>query len=326
MERQRHQRRTRVELLITVLVVVVGIALVAVGPTFLDVDLGDIRAGAVDLLVVAASAGLISMAIIQIAKELLGYRGLHNRKALEEWLESDLPGVVRDVYLIKDAKQGRRSPGSQSADAEGALSMAERLSNLLSQQDIDTLMEWPPLSLLMNAMEVKNQDMFLAQPIELICAQLGTAADLTASFPIENSPTLLVLTSPTYFGGAVDFLEAAQNIDQKDEEISQRAMIETPVEAGRPHKMEDRYFALRTQTSHHLQRSLDEVQLTTGATWRRKVRLSAVLLSASLVIGIASASGLQTQIIALVAAGLVGGYLSWVFRDITAIVERWRIS
>ena len=86
---------------------------------------------------------------------------------------------------------------------------------------------------------------------------------------------------------------------------------------------------IRARLGSHIQRNIDNLQITAGTRWRRGLRFTAFilssLLSASLLVGLKL--GWQ-QVFALLGAallaGLIGGYLASVFRDLVAVIERLR--
>ncbi|MGR6962974.1 hypothetical protein ACU610_00690 [Geodermatophilus sp. URMC 61] len=78
-----------------------------------------------------------------------------------------------------------------------------------------------------------------------------------------------------------------------------------------------------------LEAALDELQIVIGARWRRCLRLSGCLLAACITyIAIAVAYYPQGDGAALLpflpSAFILGGFISWLARDLVAAVERWR--
>ena len=83
---------------------------------------------------------------------------------------------------------------------------------------------------------------------------------------------------------------------------------------------------LETALRSALDAGLDNVQLSVGSGWKRLVRLSAAAVSAiaALIISILNGETYEIVLIAFLGAFVVGGFFSWLSRDLVAVVERWR--
>jgi hypothetical protein len=83
---------------------------------------------------------------------------------------------------------------------------------------------------------------------------------------------------------------------------------------------------METALRSALDSRLDTLQLSVASGWKRVVRLSAALVSAASALALSVLSGVNYQVllVALLAAFVVGGFFSWLSRDLVALVERWR--
>jgi hypothetical protein len=124
-------------------------------------------------------------------------------------------------------------------------------------------------------------------PIEQLCAQVSGAADLA-------------LESPN--GEYVDFLNSLAGKSLTDARGNQ------------------------IQSSHSIRAGIDQLQVSVGHRWRAYIRATAVWLSGliGIAIVVASPSPAHQRGLDILAAVLVGGFISWFARDITAVVERLR--
>jgi hypothetical protein len=63
-----------------------------------------------------------------------------------------------------------------------------------------------------------------------------------------------------------------------------------------------------------------------GYGWKRLVRLSAAFVSAASAVAISLLKGASYRIVlvAFLGAFIIGGFFSWLSRDLVAAVERWR--
>jgi hypothetical protein len=92
---------------------------------------------------------------------------------------------------------------------------------------------------------------------------------------------------------------------------------------------------VRARLGSHIQRNIDNLQIITGTRWRRLLRFTAFVLSSVLSASLLLAPSLQSDLKlgcqqfftilgAALLAGLIGGYLASVFRDLVAVIERLR--
>jgi len=130
-------------------------------------------------------------------------------------------------------------------------------------------------------------------PIEQLCAQVSSAADLALESPPEHFDQFLrsiagssapPRTSPWVPGG-----------DQ-------------------------------IQFSHNIRTGIDQLQVSVGHRWRTYIRATAVWLSGLIGVAIVEASHppARERGLGILASVLVGGFLSWFARDVAAVVERLR--
>lgn len=130
-------------------------------------------------------------------------------------------------------------------------------------------------------------------PIEQLCAQVSTAADLAV-----ESPT----------GGFGDFLQS---------------LAGSPVPGG---EQPSGSSGEQILFSHSIRTGIDQLQVSVGHRWRTYIRATAVWLSGLIGLAIVEASRppARERGLDILAAVLVGGFISWFARDITAVVERLR--
>lgn len=131
---------------------------------------------------------------------------------------------------------------------------------------------------------------FYDLPMELIIGQMHGALDAALSEPYRHQEFLAALT-----GGPV----AKEGKDGPDDSI----LLVQAIRSG-----------------------LDTMQVDVGEGWRAYVRVTAVWISG--VVGLAFADltasdTLDSGVLALTAL-VIGGFFAWVFRDLSAVVERWR--
>lgn len=208
------------------------------------------------VFVVLVAAGFASMAVIQVAKSLLGLRGLYQQRQLWIWFG------------------GRRGPAAY-------FELLEAL-NLLGHSP------WGIFDL----------------PIEQLSAQISAAADFA-------------LTEPGRYQRFLASLIGSGTAIPAPASPAPAAATKAPTVGPEG-----------DQTAHHyyVRASIDRLQATLGYRWRNYVRSTAMWLSGLFGIAIVEASrvtGLERGL-DILAALLVGGFFSWLARDITASIERLR--
>jgi hypothetical protein len=133
-------------------------------------------------------------------------------------------------------------------------------------------------------------------PIEQVAGQVRSAADLAIVNP-RGYGYLLVALAGTY-----------------------------DIETGPEGSDADAESSVELQLAHAVNSGVDALQIAVGEGWRRYVRSTAVLVSGLLGLALARFADLDPSAIGayVLAALLLGGFLAWFLRDVTAVVERWR--
>jgi len=88
----------------------------------------------------------------------------------------------------------------------------------------------------------------------------------------------------------------------------------------------DQYKAARNRVSHRIQRSVDGLQIAMGVRWKLVMQGAALGLSLVIAVWIAPrlAAAARMPVGFEIAAGLIGGFLAPIFRDLLSIIEKFR--
>ncbi|MDQ4490834.1 hypothetical protein RBS60_11570 [Sinomonas sp. ASV486] len=126
-------------------------------------------------------------------------------------------------------------------------------------------------------------------PIEQLTAQVAQAADAALEHP-QGYPALTV----ALFGSPRSLEADSENID--------------------------------LSAAVSIRRSLDLFQISIGQRWRRYISASPLALSGLFALAMTSLGPRNSNgfFLTTVAAVFIGGYLSWLTRDLSAGIERWR--
>ena len=208
--------------------------------------------------VVLLAAGFASMATIQVAKSLLGLRGVYQQRQIQLWFSR--PSLSDDG--------GRNYRGYEELRA--ALRLGQKSRGIFDL------------------------------PIEQLSAQISIAADFASTMPLEFSHFLADLTA-----GSGTLAASRKSGNEPHAGTGDTAQIEL---------------------HYYVRAGVDQLQATVGYRWRNYVRATAMWLSGLFGIVIVEASRVppRERGLDILAALVIGGFISWFTRDITAAVERLR--
>lgn len=140
------------------------------------------------------------------------------------------------------------------------------------------------------------------QPIELVAAQISAVAELALAEPGSHLNLLVAI-------GGIDVVPDINTL------ASSRGSGMTSARAS----------IAASAISQRIQTGIDVLQTSIGQRWRRHVRLVASLVAGGIaLVPAALAPPTHTKTIFVLAALVLGGFFSWLFRDLVAIVERLR--
>lgn len=170
---------------------------------------------------------------------------------------------------------------------------------------------------------------FFDLPIEQLTGQIGAALDQI----VANIEVIPIVWDPKLEQGTVNQPSPSirQRLELLNAVVGRQFFVvteedqSTPSVAEKPSEQElqrDLETALRSA----LDAGLDNIQLSLGSGWKRLVRISAAFVSAASALAISILNGATYQIvlIAFLGAFIIGGFFSWLSRDLVAVVERWR--
>jgi hypothetical protein len=165
---------------------------------------------------------------------------------------------------------------------------------------------------LLQLTNVANRVAFFDMPIEQVCGQFSAVSEVVLADPKRHVGLLAVLAGAA---GRDDVRELRKSYYESED--------------------------ARSRLAYHVQRNIDNLQITVSTGWRRALRLSAMLASATIAlptarrvvlsqyclderINVACAGKYWHLLLVAIIVGIVAGFLASVFRDVIAIVERLR--
>jgi hypothetical protein len=249
------------------------------------------------LLAFLAAVGALSMAIVQVFKDLGPVRQWFNRGFLWNWfLEQLFTGRALRRRRIFGWKRAKAVP-PLDAQVEQALHEAVFLAA--------------------GGHELALLDL----GVEQLCGQLTSASQVALEYPRRYQNFFRVLTA----GAEPEDVEVVFNGNPLSLDFASGV-------AGRPLSEADlasakqRYLEARARIGQFVQRSIDALHIRLGARWKWWMQLasfavSAAVTYAALVLNRASAAIGFIDAVQIVGASFVAGFLAPVARDIVAAVQ-----
>jgi hypothetical protein len=272
------------------------------------------------LLAVAALTGIASMAIVQVAKNLFNLRGLYQERQIRQWLADR--GADHDYRSFSQLLEGLGLKAASQAPNKGE---AQPTPDTGTTSPQTTKWRWPSD---VDRAEVRR---FFGLPIEQLTPQIGAVAELASTegnrlallkslagksgwpkidqFAARTSgpsPTPAAGPSPTPAAGHPPTAAAGQPTAQTGQE--------------------DEGVELRLELAYLIRGGLDQLQVSIGERWRHYARATAAWLSGALALIMSYvvhiSPGVRT--VSVLSALILGGFFSWLARDLVAVVERIR--
>ena len=256
----------------------------------------------------ALFAGLSAAAILEVAKRLIGLRGMYQQRQIKLWLQerSSRYDATSGTYAFRDDEETAEWDEGETAEWRARHRRPhielERLVGVLTDDDLHAMRSHarsPGASdaaaprvgdALSRYSTTRRLARFYDLPIEQLSAQIYAAMDVAVREP-ERFPAVMKAVTGMGIG------EVLPNSGRSAIEVAQA------VRAG-----------------------VDALHIDVGEGWRNYVRGTAIWLSGSvgLVTVLWSDVNGRDAGAYMLSSLLLGGFLAWVLRDLAAAVERWR--
>ena len=227
----------------------------------------------------------------EVGKQVFGVRGIVQRTWVLRWIETR----STEEPLWSDWRE--RHPEISRDDTVADLADAQRQLASIELQRA-----------LLGGLSPHELQRVFNLPVEQLCAQIGAAADLAMSEPPDHAELLLALTGPAW-------LKEIDSLAPPNRVVNGRIF--------RRRSEDNTAYALVAQAARS---GVDMMQISLGQRWQRGVRLAAIYVSGLL--GVTAAVLVHGSVLAQVLLGaaalVLGGFFSWLTRDLVAIVERVR--
>ena len=236
-----------------------------------------------------AAVGVLSMAVIQAIKDTSPVRHAFQKRFLRRWLLRRTENKFGSKGIHGLRDPLRRLP-------PGAPGLAQVST---AEEDLVRL-------------ATGGDDMaFYDLAIEQLCGQMNAAAQLALEYPQRHKELLSLL--------------AAQ---AKPEDLS-LVLNPPPFEPGKEADPKvGEYRDARNRVSHHIQRSIDGLQIAAGFRWKFYLQIVSFIASfliafMALLMSSQTKFGLNTLVTALL-VGIVAGFVAPIARDLVAALQQLR--
>jgi hypothetical protein len=260
--------------------------------------------------IAASGVGALSMALIQTAKDIFPVREWFQRRKLRSWYigkENDIAMVstaLRDSSIFSGTQE-------QGASESTIASFASTLDTLKSVGNVDNKFKSFQEEVLSLATD-GDESAFYNLPIEQLCGQLNASAQIAIEYPTKYIQLLLPL---------------AEGADHKDI-VTVVTFSGANAEVASDKTLQSSYTDSRNRMAHQMQRAIDAVQISFGASWKKWLQIGSIGLSAIIcfaAVGIGETNiDLGTRLLLALVSSIIGGFLAPVARDLVAALQKLR--
>lgn len=241
-----------------------------------------------------AAVGSLSMAFVQVLKDIGPFRQWFNRGFLGTWFQQRLRGQPRRGRVLGWVRRRSHDPALESA-VDSAL-----------RELVDLAAGGSELAL-------------LDLPVEQLCGQLNSASQVALEYPNRFPRLFDVLVS------GADTADVA--VVARGNPVS----IDYPMESRRivPPGLDQKdakqlYLEARARIGQYVQRSIDAIQIRLGARWKWWLQLASFASSAVITYAALHESNAHWGVLDLLAGCILGGFLAPIARDIVVAIQSQR--
>ena len=264
------------------------------------------------LLAVAALTGTASMAIVQVAKNLFNLRGLYQERQIRQWLADR--GSDHDYRSFSQLLEGLGLKAASQVPNKGE---AQPTPDTGTTSPQTTKWRWPSDA---DRAEVRR---FFGLPIEQLTPQIGAVAELASA---EGNRLALLKSLAGKSGWPKIDQFAARTSGPSPTPAAGQPAAQTGGQPVAQTGQEDEEVELRLELAHLIRGGLDQLQVSIGERWRHYARATAAWLSGALALIMSYVVHLSPGVrtVSVLSALILGGFFSWLARDLVAVVERIR--
>jgi fluoride ion exporter CrcB/FEX len=267
----------------------------------------------------------LSMAVLQTIKDLVPVLRWYQQVKTRHWLHRKAAEAakVESVTQPRTVVQERLAPKTFLARVAPELHYAftfvpdEANQQTASQAEAD----------LLRLATAGDRAAFYDLPIEQVCGQMNVAAQVVLDYPARYPGLLKCLASLS----SPEDREAVSSTEFAM--LREKGGLRTADEERRFKEVSQLVMDARSRVNNQIHRSIDAFQISVGYRWKWYLQIASFLISFVITVvavnlgalsGWVSDGSIPQHWAAIVAIGLVGGFLAPVVRDIQAITQQLR--
>ena len=160
-----------------------------------------------------------------------------------------------------------------------------------------------------------DRDAFYDLETAQLCGQMNSAAQMALAYP-QRHPDLLRFLAPEADEHDIDLVTQAPD----------SAGRESTNAPSQPSAAMDALLDARNRVTHHLQRSIDALQISMSFRWKfnLQILIYAICLVASFACVVAVKPSGRYNIVEALVIAVVAGFLSPAISDLVVAINRWR--
>lgn len=245
-----------------------------------------------------AAVGGLSMAFVQVLKDIGPFRQWFNRGFLGTWFQQRLGGEHPRRRVLGWVRR-RSQNASLEQGVDGAL-----------RELVDLAAGGSELAL-------------LDLPVEQLCGQLNSASQVALEYPGRFPHLFDVLVSGAAAGDVA--VIARGNPVSIDYPMQSRRTVPPELDRKDPKQL---YLEARARVGQYVQRSIDAIQIRLGARWKWWLQLASFASSAAITYAALRESAdpihPHWSILDVLAGCILGGFLAPIARDIVVAIQSQR--
>lgn len=268
--------------------------------------------------------GVVTMAALQLLKELLRLRLFFQEFMVRSWLNSQMrrARIWHKNWLIMDASErNKKRPPLLSiipyVRAEQEWIRTDSV-NPIAYESMSNYDAAKAQRQLVELATSGSPNALCELPSEQLCGQLSSAARIAADYPNRYFSFFIALAAEADTPDIALLLFPHPSVRTTHEKQSEAETAEVSA-----------YLDTRNRVDHHIQRAIDGLQIKLGSRWKLSLQIASLCVGVLLAwlaiarLGYVSINSYE-RTGWVVAIGLFAGFLAPIMRDIVAVLEKFR--
>jgi hypothetical protein len=278
-----------------------------------------------DIVQVTILLGVVTMAVLQLLKDLFRTRFLFQRLLVRSWLKSQVARARNwhsNWLNMNDAERNKKRPSSIPSSAPFLRAeqkwIEAELVNPLHDKSLPNYDAIKAREQLIELATSGSPNALYELSSEQLCGQLSSAARIAADYPNRYFSFFTALAAEADTPDIALLLFPHPSVRMTHEKQSE---TETPEVSA--------YLDARNRVDHHIQRAIDGLQIRLGTQWKLSLQIASLCVGIVLAFLAVARFGYVSvnpynQTGWVFAIGLFAGFLAPIMRDIVAVLEKFR--